>query len=404
MEKQWTVTDLTRYLRQLFEMDYRLSKLTVEGEVSNFRVPSSGHAYFTLKDSKAQLKCVMFGFARQGDSYQPKQGDRVLASGNIGLYEAGGQYQLYCSSIEPVGVGSLHEEFERLKSKLQDEGLFEADHKQPLPAFPLRVGVVTSATTAALQDALNVLRRRNPLMQVMLSPAVVQGQAAPSTLIRALESLIDEKPDVILLIRGGGSLEDLWAFNDEQLVRTVADITQLIPIVSGVGHEIDFTLVDFAASVRAPTPSAAAELVAPMAINDLLLHVGAIGERLQTILDERLQALHLEINTLSQRLRYTSPERMVENSAYRLEQLKVRLERANKEQLDKRRQALDALRVAVNAADPNQVLARGFAIVYSPEGTILRSAADVQPDTRLAIRLSDGTIDAITLSPEKDDA
>ncbi len=401
VEKQWTVSELTRYLRQLLEMDYRLSKLLIEGEISNFRIPSSGHAYFTLKDSKAQLSCVMFGYARQGRSYQPQQGDRVLASGNIGIYEAGGQYQLYCSSLEPVGVGSLHEAFEQLKQKLQAEGLFEQEYKQPLPDFPLRVGIVTSPTTAALQDALNVLRRRNPLSEVALSTAVVQGKDAPPTIIRALERLIDEQPDLILLIRGGGSLEDLWAFNDERLARTIADITQMIPIISGVGHEIDFTLADFAASVRAPTPSAAAELAAPISIDDLRLHLDAIDLRLRGQVTERLESMRLDVEAYSQRLRYTSPERAVELARLKLSRLANDLGRMGQWQINVRQRKLQTLAGAIQGSDPKATLARGFAIVYSPDGVIVRDAATVAEDTPLTIQLARGTLRARTLPLEK---
>lgn len=402
-EKQWTVTELTRYLRQLLEMDYRLSRLSVEGEVSNFRVPASGHAYFTLKDSKTQLQCVMFGYARQGHAYEPQQGDRVVARGNIGLYEAGGQYQLYCSSIVPVGLGSLHEEFERLKAQLQAEGVFDEAHKLPLPNFPLKIGIVTSASAAALQDALNVLSRRNPLATVVLSPSVVQGQAAPPLLIRALERLIDERPDVILLMRGGGSLEDLWAFNDEALVRTIADITQLIPVISGVGHEIDFTLVDFAASIRAPTPSAAAELATPVSTDDLRLHLDAVELQMRRRISDRIEDLQLEVQSAQQRLRFASPERAIEAAVLRLERTSERLHQTMNRQLEKRRQRLQQVQTSLEAVNPQSVLARGFAIVYSSEGNVLRNAADIPPNTKLEIQLQDGRIKAIALPPDDTD-
>ena len=285
---RWTVSELTRYVRQLFETDYRLQDLEIEGEVSNLRVPGSGHAYFTLKDADAQLKCVMWKsdvIALRGGL--PQDGERVVAVGNIGVYEAQGVYQMYCRTLRPAGLGDLYAQFEALKARLQAEGLFDFELKQEIPARSRVIGIVTGAETAALQDVLNVLGRRYPLVRVILAPSPVQGEQAPARLMAALNTLQRRGDcDVILLVRGGGSLEDLWCFNDERLVRVIAASTT--PIVTGIGHEIDFTLADFAADLRAPTPSAAAELVTPITMDDLRMAVDRMRTRLADAFADRV--------------------------------------------------------------------------------------------------------------------
>ena len=263
MTDTYTVYELTVTIRDLFELEPRLQDVWVEGEISNFKRAASGHLYFTLKDDKSELACVMWRTQAAWLPFEPQHGDAVLAHGRVTVYEARGQYQLYCDAIQPAGVGELNRQFELLKARLDAEGLFAPELKRPIPAFPRRIGIVTSPTTAAFQDIQNVLRRRFPMVEIVLSPTPVQGKDAPPQIIEAIQRLnAYGQVDVILLARGGGSLEDLWCFNDEAVVRAV--VASEIPIVTGVGHEIDFTLVDFAAErARAPTPSAAAELVTP---------------------------------------------------------------------------------------------------------------------------------------------
>ncbi|RLC60253.1 MAG: exodeoxyribonuclease VII large subunit, partial [Chloroflexota bacterium] len=258
----YTVSQLTGYIRRLIEDDPELSDVWVEGEVSNFSRASSGHCYFTLKDAGSQIGCVMWRSVAKVQDYLPVGGDLVLAHGRVGVYEAGGRYQLYVDQLRPAGVGDLYRQFELLKARLEAEGLFAPERKRPLPRFPRRIGVVTSPSAAALRDILNVLGRRYPLAEVLLAPTPVQGDDAPPQIVAAIEALNGrDDVDIIIVARGGGSLEELWAFNDERVARAVA--ASRIPVICGVGHETDFSLADFAADVRAPTPSAAAELVAP---------------------------------------------------------------------------------------------------------------------------------------------
>ena len=258
----WTVSELTAYIRELFELDYRLQEVEVSGEISNFTRAASGHLYFTLKDGAAQIKCVMWRSQAERLRFRPAEGDAVLARGRISVYDAGGVYQLYAERLMPAGRGDLALAFERLKEQLAGEGLFDPETKQPIPTFPRKIGIVTSSGAAALRDILTVLQRRNPLVAVLIAPTLVQGDLAPPQIVRALRWLDDRDDiDTIIIARGGGSIEDLWAFNDERVARAVFAARH--PIISGVGHETDFTITDFVADLRAPTPSAAAELAAP---------------------------------------------------------------------------------------------------------------------------------------------
>ena len=265
---RWTVTDLTRHLRQLLETDLDLQDVWVQGEISNLSRPASGHVYFTLKDSGAALRCVMWKSDAARLRFPPQDGSAVEAHGRIGIYEVSGQYQLYADNLRPLGEGVLYQEFLRLKALLETEGLFDLSRKRPIPELPHRIGIVTSPTGAALRDMLQTLQRRMPLAEVILAPTPVQGDEAPPALVSAIQMLNRmAAPDVILVGRGGGSMEDLWAFNDERVVRAVT--RSQAPVISGVGHETDFTLVDFAADLRAPTPTAAAELATAVTVIDL---------------------------------------------------------------------------------------------------------------------------------------
>jgi exodeoxyribonuclease VII large subunit len=261
-DRPYTVSEITSRIRSLLEQEPLLQSLWIEGEISNFSRASSGHIYLTLKDAGAQLNAVIWRSQVMEMSYLPHSGDQVIAHGRIGVYEQSGRYQLYIDRIRQAGRGSIYEEFERLKARLEAEGLFSEALKKPLPPYPKWIGVVTSPNAAALRDVLHVLERRYPLVKVMLSPTLVQGEAAPRNIIQAIDALnTRDEIDVILLVRGGGSLEDLWAFNDEAVARAVA--ASRLPIISGIGHETDFSLADFAADRRAPTPTAAAVIATP---------------------------------------------------------------------------------------------------------------------------------------------
>ncbi|MEA2007509.1 MAG: exodeoxyribonuclease VII large subunit, partial [Chloroflexota bacterium] len=260
--KTWTVSEVNSYVRDLLESDYNLQDLWVQGEISNLSRPRSGHVYFTLKDSKSSIKCVMWKNIAARQETPIREGDAVEAHGNLSVYERSGQYQLYVDFLRPRGAGKLYREFLRLKALLEEEGLFAPEMKQAIPIWPARIGIVTSPTGAALQDMLNTIQRRYPLVEVILAPASVQGTAAPPQIVDGIQHLNRKaNVDVIIVGRGGGSMEDLWAFNDERVARAI--FASRIPIISGVGHETDFTIADFVADLRAPTPTAAAELAVP---------------------------------------------------------------------------------------------------------------------------------------------
>jgi len=402
METQrWTVSELTRYLREQFESDPRLQDTEVEGEVADFRIPGSGHAYFTLKDADATLQCVMWRsqlLAHRGDL--PKHGDRVIAEGYISIYEPRGQYQLYCRRLRPAGRGDLHAEFERLKEKLAAEGLFDAERKRPVPVSPAVIGIVTSPSTAALQDVLNVLRRRRPQVRVVLSPTPVQGESAPPQIIRALEALNTQADvEVILLVRGGGSIEDLWCFNDEDLARAVA--ASRIPVIAGVGHEIDFTLVDFAADLRAPTPSAAAELATPITADHLRADVQRLSQRLFNAAALRTAEQRRAYEQAMYALRRLSPRAAIDNARQQVDGLVSRATRAVQSRFALRRSELAGLKRALKSMSPMETLARGYAIVQGPDGLVLHDPAQVRPGDRLHIRLEKGPLRA-TVDEEQD--
>ena len=388
----WTVGELTRYIRELFELDYRLKDVEVSGEISNFTRAASGHLYFTLKDGAAQIKCVMWRSQAERLRFRPSEGDAVVARGRISVYEAGGVYQLYADRLQPAGRGDLAAAFERLKSALESEGLFDAERKRPIPRLPRKIGIVTSADAAALRDILTVLQRRNPFVTVLIAPTLVQGELAPSQIVRAL-SWLDTRDDIdtIILARGGGSIEDLWAFNDERVARAVFAARH--PIISGVGHETDFTIADFVADLRAPTPSAAAELAVPD-----LSDIGTVLVQFQTMLAANAQAAvdsrRAALRNRAQLLGLLSPRRVVESDRQQIDGLTGRLGRATRRQLDRHRSRLAIARTGLLAVSPQATLARGFAIVRDAEGRVIRSVNQIRPAAAIAIQLQDGVIDA----------
>ncbi|MBO9344219.1 MAG: exodeoxyribonuclease VII large subunit [Chloroflexi bacterium] len=390
-----SVSEVTARVKEVIACDDLLADVRVAGEVSNLSRPASGHLYFTLKDEGAQLRCVMWRSYAARLSRLPRNGDAVIARGRIDVYERDGVYQLYVEALVGQGIGDLNAEFERLKQKLQAEGLFDAARKRPLPRFPRALGIVTSPTGAALQDILNVLRRRYPLLEVYLSPTLVQGEDAPEQIVRAIQRLNDAGCcDVILVARGGGSLEELWAFNDERVVRAIA--ASPTPVVSGIGHEIDYTLADFAADVRAPTPSAAAEIITPD-INDLRLQVDAMSLTLTETMRTRLTRARASLSTLQRALRLLSPFNQLARQRERLDEARTRLAAALAHRLAVLRLRLDGLRARLEGVGPLATLARGYAIVRDADGRIVRSVRAVQRGARLQITVADGSFDAQAL-------
>ncbi|MDJ0812728.1 MAG: exodeoxyribonuclease VII large subunit [Woeseiaceae bacterium] len=412
-----TVSQLNRQVKTLLEKG--LARLWVEGEISNIARPASGHIYFSLKDASAQIRCAFFRQRQRGPTIGLKNGDQVLAFGRVSLYEPRGDYQLIVEQVEPAGEGALKRQFEVLKKKLAAEGLFDEDRKQALPDLPERIGVITSPSGAAVRDILTVLGRRFPSIPVVIYPAAVQGEAAPAELIAALNSAIErDECDVLIMGRGGGSLEDLWAFNDEGLARAIAACP--IPIVSAVGHEVDFTIADFVADVRAPTPSGAAELVVPdredwlRAINSYAVRIARLGQR---ALEDRGQTL----DWLTRRLVQTSPQQTLMRQHERLDDMQRRLRLAMRQGVAQQRPTLvnlwqrlqssgrrttaaaqHRLQLAargLHAVSPLATLDRGYAIVEDVEtGKVLVDAADATVGSDIRARLASGELTATVKS------
>ena len=388
-----TVSELTRYIREMFEVDYRLQDIWVQGEISNLSRPSSGHVYFTLKDSGAAIKCAMWRNSVTPNVQRLREGNAILAHGKINVYEVQGVYQLYVDAIQAAGVGDLYQQFEMLKAKLQAEGLFEPARKRALPVVAHAIGIVTSPTGAALQDMLNIIHRRWPLLRVVLSPTPVQGDDAPPRIIAALERLYRRNDlDAIIIARGGGSIEDLWCFNDESVARTIA--RSPVPTISGVGHEVDFTIADFVADVRAPTPSAAAELITPDQ-EEIRSTLGDYAATLDAIMSDQIRQSRLRLQLDERALAHLSPRVKLANARQRLDETGSRLQDAVSHNLVLRRERVRSLGAQLNAYNPLNVLARGYAVVWKEaSGEVVRSVTQVTADERLTVRVSDGEFKA----------
>jgi exodeoxyribonuclease VII large subunit len=398
----WSVSELNRYIKDLLESDHNLADVWVQGEISNFSQPRSGHLYFTLKDGGAALRCVMWRNAAIRLPSLPRDGDAVEVHGAVSVYEAGGQYQLYVDRIRPRGEGALYQEFLRLKAKLEAEGLFDEARKRAIPARPRCIGIVTSPTGAALRDILNTLRRRYPLAEVVLAPSPVQGEEAPAGILKALHLLNTlVKPDVILLARGGGSIEDLWAFNHEAVARAIA--LSDAPVISGVGHQTDFTIADFVADLRAPTPTAAAELATPDRL-DLAANLADLSGRLSRALQSQTSALRWACNDLAIRLARNSPVSRIQSDRQHLDELSNRAARGLSHHLQLLHARLRGLERRLAALNPQAILQRGFAIITLVDGSLVSRVSQAHPGERLSVRLSDGKFAAQVLDePPKGD-
>ena len=404
----WAVGALCRMITQV--LNTRLNPVAVRGEISGFSRASSGHCYFTLKDDNGQIRCAMFRRAASQLRHPVKDGDQVELTGQLGVYEARGDLQLVVDNLRPVGQGALLEAFLRLKARLDSEGLFDTQRKRALSAMPRAVGVVTSAQAAALQDVLTAMRRRAPHVRVLVSPALVQGSGAPASLCAALEQLYQRSDiDTILLVRGGGSLEDLWAFNDEQLARQI--VRSPVPLISGVGHETDFTIADFCADVRAPTPTAAAELCAPQR-EDLLAQLEGMEWRMQQRLTHWLDAQSQRVDGLQHRL--GRPAERLQRESLRLSHLRLQLSQALRQpwplqrqrlqwfeqalqrgvqhNLQQRSHRLEQLATQLQLLDPRRVLQRGYALLQDDAGHAVTRVDAVTVGQRLHATLMDGEV------------
>ena len=395
----WSVTDLTRYLRDLLESDGTLQDIWVEGEVSNISRPASGHLYFTLKDSSAALRCVMWRNAVMRQIHIPDNGDAIEVHGSLSIYEASGNYQLYADLIRPAGEGQLYQEFLRLKAKLEAEGLFDAQRKSAIPRWPQTIGIVTSPTGAALRDMLNTINRRYPPVKVVLTPTPVQGDQAPGGIISAIETLNKlVKPDVILLARGGGSIEDLWAFNDEHVAQAI--FASQAPIITGIGHETDFTIADFAADLRAPTPTAAAELATPNQV-DLQASLGELSKYIHNTMENFLILQRRQLERQQNRLLLRTPMARVHRDQQHLDELAYRAGTALTHAVEINRTRLIGLEMRLNSLNPQAILQRGYSIVTRVDGSLVHSIKQVQPDDNLQVQVSDGKFDVQVQEPSK---
>ena len=388
-----TVEQLNTYIRDFLAGAPYLSNVTVKGELSNVRVyGASGHIYFTLKDEKSTIPATMFG-GKGKLNFEPEAGMKVVCTGRVSVFVRDGQYRLYAESMEPDGIGALAIAFEQLKRKLDAEGLFSPLHKKKIPKIPFRVGIITAAGGAALRDMINVTSRRFPAAKLLIAPATVQGPNAPPELIRALHLLDDNNLcDVIIIGRGGGSMEDLWCFNDEALAREIYACKT--PIISAVGHEIDFTISDFVADLRAPTPSAAAELAVPDMV-ELGRKFGNVQEKMKTSLQNRVSVMSQRLQFLASRPVLTSPQAYFDDRKQQILSLEERLNRALVVSSDRKNQKLQLQAEKLRSLNPLAILDRGFSVALKEDGTILRTPTDVELGEAFTLRMAKGEMKAV---------
>lgn len=393
-----TVGELNRYVKMLMDNDALLSAISVRGEISNLKYHSSGHIYFTLKDCDAEMTAVMFRSAAVNLQMIPKDGMQVIAFGRVSVYEKNGKCQLYVSAMLDNGIGALQLEYERLKKRLESDGLFDKERKRPLPKFPRCIGIITSPTGAAIRDMINVTGRRWPYSKILLYPSLVQGDDAPESLCMGLEYLnATDACDVIIIGRGGGSIEDLWAFNDERVVRAVA--ASKIPTISAVGHETDFTLCDFASDMRAPTPSAAAELAVPDK-DEIRLRLDEFIGKSESLVYKNLNVNRNDFLNLLKRLELCSPEGKLRLEKSELLIKTERLERVIGEIIKTKREKLSISATKLNAINPLAVLSRGYAYTQK-NGEVVSSVDKLSVGDNIAVRFADGSVDATVVSLNK---
>ena len=387
-----SVTQINEYVRATLDSDPLLASVAVKGEISNYKLYPSGHHYFTLKDDGGALKCVMFRGSAAGMRFRPENGMKVIATGRVSVYPRDGAYQLYCNSLVPDGVGDLYIAFEQLKKKLSAEGLFDAEHKKKIPQFPKTICIITSSAGAAVHDMLRILAKRFPLTQVCILPVRVQGQEAPEEIASAITYANHyELADLLIVGRGGGSIEDLWAFNDERVARAI--YASKIPVISAVGHEPDVTISDFVADLRAATPSNAAELAVPDQ-EALLQTLDSMSIRINNAITRQLRACKQHLDSLSSNPMLQDVAYYVRHRRDQLSTLNTRLIASQNNNLNKKRQIFIAATAKLDALSPLKVLSRGYAVVRGESGDIVKSVDQVKQKDRIDIRLIDGTLTA----------
>lgn len=391
MKTIYSVGQVNRYVRNMFTQDYILKKIYVKGEVSNCKYHPSGHIYFSLKDETGLLSCVMFAGQRRGLAFRMKDGDRVVIGGAVDVYERDGRYQMYAREITLEGAGALYERFLALKAELEEMGMFAPEYKQPIPRFIQKLGVVTAPSGAAVQDIRNISLRRNPYLQIILYPALVQGDGAADSIVRGIRMLDEAGVDTIIVGRGGGSIEDLWAFNEEKVARAIFECRT--PIISAVGHETDFTIADFAADLRAPTPSAAAEL----AVDDfaqVMYTLDNYRERFRRDMRDRIEYQKVRLEQYKLRLKYLSPESRLRDNRQILADYDDALRSAMKNKLQQYRHRLGIYLERYQGMSPLAKLNQGYSFVADQEGRGITSVEQVKPGDRVEISVTDGVIRA----------
>lgn len=395
MDHVYTVTQINLYIKDMFARDYALNRIYVKGEVSNCKYHTSGHIYFTLKDSKGQMACVMFAGQRSGLAFRLQEGQSVIVLGSISVYERDGKYQMYAREILLDGAGVLYQKFEELKKQLDSEGLFDQEFKKSIKQYPNKVGIVTAKTGAAIQDMINVTTRRNPFVQLILYPALVQGEAAAASIVKGIKYLDSYGVDTIIVGRGGGSIEDLWAFNEEVVARAIFSCNT--PIISAVGHETDTTIADYVADLRAPTPSAAAELVTGD-IRDLFDDIQSYKRTLQFHMRQKLQIARNQLRQYQLQLEHASPLYQVNQKRQYLMDRENRLHYLMKQRVLENRHRLDILTERMKGLSPLDKLSKGYAIVTDEKQNVIRSVNGLTAGDAIKIELMDGDVTASVMS------
>ena len=392
-----TVSQINEYIKNLIEDEVMLRDVLVSAEISNFKRHSSGHLYFTLKDASSEIRAVMFRAHASKVRFKLENGQRVIVRARVGVYEQAGTYQLYVSSITPEGIGDLHLAYEQLKSKLYEKGLFDESHKKPIPKFPKRIGIITSPTGAAVRDIINVASRRCPLCELVLFPSLVQGEDAPIDLIGGVEYFnITNSVDVIIIGRGGGSFEDLWAFNNEGLAYAIYN--SKIPVISGVGHEIDYSICDFVSDMRASTPSAAAELATP-SIFEITASLKSFKQRSLGAIELFLSDYRARLENAKRSSAFTNPENIIKLPKLKLEGAKSRFLSAAEASVYKKRAKFTEAVAKINALNPLNILSRGFAYVTQGEN-VIKSADELEIHSEIDIKFAKGAAKAVIKTKE----
>lgn len=400
MKNVYSVGQVNRYVKNMFTQDFFLQKVYVKGEVSNCKYHTSGHVYFSLKDEAGTLTCVMFAGQRRGLSFRMKDGDKVVVGGSVDVYERDGRYQLYAKEITLEGAGALYVRFLALKQELEDMGMFAQEYKQPIPRFIRRLGVVTAPTGAAVQDIRNISYRRNPYLQIILYPALVQGEGAADSIVKGIHMLDEAGVDVIIVGRGGGSIEDLWAFNEESVARAIFECRT--PVISAVGHETDFTIADFVADLRAPTPSAAAEL----AVDDyrsIVEAAASYGERLHRVIWGKLDLQRSRLDTCKTRFMYLSPENRIREMRQKLLDLEEEIQGAMESRIGDKRHRLAVYLERFTGLSPLRKLNQGYSYVADKNKNAVTSVEQAKVGDRLFISVTDGCMETEVRSIRKEE-